>query len=193
MRVRYIVSGVVFLVILGVSYFFLSSDGSGDNGRRALDHRDVTTSLKAGDISADHDGEWAVVPDAWVKRCEKESQRCEIFQNISLKENGKRLVEMAVGFSDKSSDKARAVILSPLGVLLDKGVEIQVSDLKPISVPFRTCTDAGCAAIFEISDEMLDSMINGRKMLVIFHSTSGQAYKIEMSLGGFGSKVAELL
>ncbi len=192
MRVRFIVLGIVFLFVACVGYLFLKPDNSSGEGSSKSKYKDVIVSATSSDMDSEGP-EGDVVPDAWVKRCEKESKRCEIFQNISLKDSGKRLIEMAVGFSDKSSDKARAVILSPLGVLLEKGVEIQVSDLKPISVPFKTCTDAGCAAIFEISDEMLDSMINGRKMLVIFHSASGREYKIEMSLGGFGSKIAELL
>ena len=83
----------------------------------------------------------------WTARCEQAPganlERCFIFQNLVLKESGKRLVHMAVGYL-AANGQAAAVITMPLGISLPPGASISVDGGAPRSIVIESCDSDGC-------------------------------------------------
>ena len=144
-------------------------------------------------------GLWACVPaDAaprhgqtfkdWTARCEQTPgsgiERCFIFQNLVLKESGKRLVHMAVGYL-AANGKAAAVITMPLGISLPLGASISVDGGTPENVVIERCDANGCIGAVALSERFIADMKRGREARIAFHDGSRRRIAVPLSLLGF--------
>lgn len=183
---------IVVLIVLGIAlgiggFIFMTS---GEEGKEAAPK---TVGAQEASSSTDQKSSQPnLAKHAWTKRCEKESKYCEIFQRIIVKENQKRLVEFAIGFPNKDSEKAQAAVILPLGIMVAEGVTIQVQAAKETKAPVKTCTEAGCLAVFEVPDDTLNAMINSDKVTVLFKGAAGKPFQVIMSLGGFADELSKL-
>jgi invasion protein IalB len=57
----------------------------------------------------------------------------------------------------------------------------------------KTCTEAGCLAVFEVPDDTLNAMINGDKVTVLFKGAAGKPFQVIMSLGGFADELEQVV
>lgn len=182
---------IIVLVVLGVAlgiggFIFM---GSGEEGRESPSQAAEAQASPSKDQKASQPNQ---AKHAWTKRCEKDSKYCEIFQRIIVKENQKRLVEFAVGFPNKDSEKAQAALILPLGIMVAEGVTVQLQGIKETKAPVKTCTEAGCLAVFEVPDDTLNAMINSDKVTVLFKGAAGKPFQVIMSLGGFADELSKL-
>ncbi len=142
-------------------------------------------------VAGGSDLEAAEGQELWSTRCSdgatgKDVKRgtCEVFQRLNLKETNQRLIEFAVGFPE-GRDDARGIIVLPLGVLLEPGVEMQVDDQSPLKFKVRYCDAKGCFAYISLNNAVLDMLRKGDKARIIFSSPKPQKIQIDMSLKGF--------
>ena len=136
-----------------------------------------------------------VVERGWKQRCPKQNllqklkkKQCEVFQRIDVKESSMRVAEFAVGFpSEKTLEKgaARGVVILPLGILLEQGVEMKVDTAKPLAFKSRYCTNAGCFSYLNLSKDLLDFMKKAKTVTFVFKTSEGQNVNLIMSLNGF--------
>ena len=124
----------------------------------------------------------------WTARCEQapgtSTQRCFIFQNLVLKESGKRLVHMAVGYL-AANGQAAAVITMPLGISLPAGASISVDEGPPREIVIERCDASGCVGTVALNDRLITDLKHGRAARVSFHDGSRRRISVPLSLLGF--------
>lgn len=135
----------------------------------------------------------------WTLRCAdvpegtKEAQKnCEIFQRLSVKESGQRIIEFVVG-KDAAKDKQgirRGVVILPLGVLIPHGITMQIDELPPYKFALHHCTNAGCFAFVDLNSDIISKMKKGDQAKMTMRSVEGKNVNIVLSLKGF-SKAAD--
>ncbi|PZQ44407.1 MAG: hypothetical protein DI551_10220 [Micavibrio aeruginosavorus] len=123
----------------------------------------------------------------WLKRCnDKDTESCEVFQSLSLKENNQRLIEIAVGFPKDMDGQPQIGIIVPLGIAVGKGVDMKVDDKDIVHFDIRTCIPDGCLVLEPMNETLLKSMKSGTKLLATFINNGDQkAINIELALEGF--------
>jgi invasion protein IalB len=152
------------------------------------------------------------VYDAWVVRCEggghmrkSSSQKCEVFQRLVGSENGRRIMEIAISFvavapsknegiagvkvapesvSASNARQARAVIVTPLGIDLRKGVNFNVDKNFRHAMNVRYCVEEGCFAYLTLPRNKLEQMSSGFEGQVTFTMMDGQEISLPVSMKG---------
>lgn len=130
----------------------------------------------------------------WTVRCQEEDkarEHCEVFQRLIVKETGARVAEFAIGFPE-NKDVARGVVVLPLGMLLQSGVEMKIDEGKPFAFKVRYCTQAGCFAYVNLDKALLDLMRNGMAANFMFKAADGKDVNLKMPLSGFGKALKEI-
>ncbi len=130
----------------------------------------------------------------WTVRCQesdKKREHCEVFQRLIVKETGARVAEFAIGFPE-DKNVARGVIVLPLGMLLQSGVEMKIDEGKPFAFKIRYCTQAGCFAYVNLDKALLDLMRNGTAAHFQFKAADGKDLTLQMPLSGFGKALKEI-
>ncbi len=131
----------------------------------------------------------------WTARCEQAPganlERCFIFQNLVLKESGKRLVHMAVGYL-AANGQAAAVITMPLGISLPPGASISVDGGAPRSIVIERCDNDGCVGAVTLSEQLVADLKRGREARISFHDGTGRRIAVPLSLLGFTAGINSL-
>lgn len=139
------------------------------------------------------------VAKPWIVRCNNEDDiklenkrgKCEIFQRLSLKDTGQRVVEMAIGFPD-DKDAARGIFILPLGILLQPGVTMQIDDNPPLKFAVRYCVPNGCVAYVNLNDTILDMLKKGESANVIVKQANGEDITLPIVLKGITKALGEI-
>ena len=140
--------------------------------------------------SAESESEEGVKYRDWTRRCETigeaETETCYISQNLVLRESGKRLLNVAVGYLEPvTPKKPRGVITLPLGISLPPGITVRVDKGKTRQFPVERCNNNGCIVAFTLSPELLASMKAGLQAQITFYDSKRQAIGVPVSLRGF--------
>ena len=124
----------------------------------------------------------------WTARCEQAPgsavEHCFIFQNLVLKESGKRVVNMAVGYLAANGQPA-AVITLPLGISLPPGASISVDGAAPQAFSIERCDNNGCVGALALSETLVAQLKRGREARISFHDASRRRIAVPVSLLGF--------
>ena len=131
----------------------------------------------------------------WTTRCEQapgtSTERCFIFQNLVLKESGRRLVHMAVGYL-AADGQAMAVVTMPLGISLPAGASISVDGGPPREIVIERCDAGGCVGTVALIDRLITDLKRGREARISFHDGSGRRIAVPLSLLGFTAGINSL-
>lgn len=136
---------------------------------------------------------------AWQVRCEdlkKEEkvvgQYCEMFQNISVTKKdadpstAQRVIEFAIGYPPSAEGKRSALVIMPLGILVNQKIDVEVDGDKKFDFNITFCDVNGCFAMLDLSDKNIDTLSKGKEMTIKAKAATGQDVKISLSLAGFG-------
>ncbi len=147
-----------------------------------------------------------VAKDPWQTRCDdmKDGEKvvgkyCEMVQQIFVAQKdadpstAQRLIEVVIGYPPADKGKASAVIILPLGILLDEKNTVEVDGAKLFDFGIRYCDNGGCAAVFQISEKDMAKLGKGKEMLVKGKAANGQDLVIAMSLQGFDAVRQQIL
>lgn len=142
---------------------------------------------------------------AWAVRCNdvKEGEKvtgkyCEMVQNISVAKKdadpstAQRLVEMAIGYPPAEKGKAAAVVILPLGILVNEDIVLELDGDKELDFDARYCDGGGCYSIFELSDKLITKFTKGKTITIKAMAATGQPIAIELSLAGFAAAHNEI-
>ncbi|MGB0630281.1 MAG: invasion associated locus B family protein [Alphaproteobacteria bacterium] len=133
-------------------------------------------------------GDWAV---ACRQLKEDAPQRCVLFQNIILRQSGKRVLNVSI--ARPAPDKPYvAAVTAPLGILLPAGLTLQVDEKELVRFQLRLCNVNGCQGQFPVSDDIRQVFSDGKNGRVIFRQPNGRPLRVESSLNGFRDGFAEL-
>lgn len=134
-------------------------------------------------------GQEAANTSVWSVRCEEDEEGnktfCEMFSAATVKESGKLLAEIAIGYPQGTGENARGVITLPLGMLLEPGAKMRVDDNEEVySFSMRQCVARGCMAIIDMKPEVLDQFKKGEQVTLAF-SLGGKNLNLNIPLKGF--------
>ena len=101
-----------------------------------------------------------------------------------MRQSGK-LVAMITIRVPADTKKPVAMIQAPLGLFLPAGITVDVDGDMAQNYPLQTCNAMGCYAGFPITDQMLNRMLNGGKLNIIFQYLDKKPFTLPMSLVGF--------
>lgn len=134
-------------------------------------------------------------PENWTVRCQdlkdSEDQHCEMFQRLVMKDSGQRLLEFAIGIPP-GEKTPRGVVVMPLGILLEPGVQLMVDDTNSFKFDVRFCDNGGCVAYLRLNDAVLNAMRRGNEGKIVFTLQSYQKANIPFSLSGFSKAYSEI-
>lgn len=138
--------------------------------------------------------------DAWAVRCDdvKDGEKvvgkyCEMAQSISVAKKdadpstAQRLLEVAIGYPPGQKNKAAAVAILPLGVLVNEDIVVELDGSKLTDFKIRHCVVAGCVGAFTLSDKDIKKLSEGKAMVVKSVTADNRPLAIELSLNGFSS------
>jgi invasion protein IalB len=134
---------------------------------------------------------------AWVKLCEKapdiskpETPDAQLDVCLTHHEHidgrtGQVVVSAAIR-QVQGQDKKALMVMVPLGMALPPGLQMKVDENKPISLKYTLCHIAGCTAEAEATDEIVNQMKSGQKLVVAAINLAGQAIAFpDVPLAGF--------
>lgn len=129
--------------------------------------------------------------DDWNVTCTKEDKEtntpstCFLSQQVTIKQDGNQqpLALYQIGYVGPKKN-LKLIVTLPLGVRLDSGTSV-ISSQKLISPgKFTVCTQSGCQAVSEVSEEDLTTILNTTENTVAFMNTSGKQVAIPLSTKG---------
>src|SRR5690606_5264603 len=152
----------------------------------------LATGIQAQD-SAKPDNTPTQTGSSWLVRCDDikdgekvTGQYCEMAQNISVTQKdadpatAQRLVEMAIGYAPAEKGKATAVVILPLGILVNEDLVLEIDGRKELDFEVRYCEATGCIASFNLSEKEMGKLAKGAIMTLKTTAATGRAVAIEM-------------
>ncbi|GEN25133.1 invasion associated locus B family protein [Halomonas cupida] len=98
--------------------------------------------------------------------------------------NGEPVLRVVVG-NPPQLDSSAITFLTPLGVRLAPGLQLQVGSNEPIGMPYQMCVPQGCRADLPIRPELLTQLRGGSSATVSMIDPNGQRVNLNVSLMGF--------
>lgn len=194
-----LITGIFALIalVVVVGAVWAAVGGKTDGTREAAKMQNVASASGGNQAAADK---------PWNLRCAipKDSdgteERCEIFQRLSVKESGKRLVEVAIGPADANAEPdengvvpaAKGVVILPLGIMLQPGVVLQIDEGQVYRFNARTCVPNGCIANIDLPTAMVDEMKQGKTAKIMFIVANGQKAAVPLVLDGFSAAYGQI-
>lgn len=131
----------------------------------------------------------------WTKRCsvneETSVEHCEIFQRLIMKDSGQRVVEFALS-TNPDSETGRGVIIMPLGIMLEPGVELNVDEKHSYKFNARYCLMQGCVAYITLDEEILSVLKKGNTAKIVFTVQDYRKVAFTLNLTGFTKALKQL-
>jgi invasion protein IalB len=143
--------------------------------------------LEGGTVKGQY-GDWQVVcrpPPPGAK-----NEICGAVQSVTAEDN--QNVGLTVMVQKYSSGETIMRVVTSLGVILGKGLGVQIDDKKEGAVPFDRCLPVGCQAQF-LLDGAYQGKLKGKKtLLFIIYRTQEAGLGIPISLTGFDQAIGTL-
>ena len=137
--------------------------------------------------------------DDWVVTCtpkngdDKTPQTCFLTQQINVGKDDKRQVLALYQVGYFGDNKELKIIQTlPLGVSVEAGTSIISSGNMVAQGKYTTCTQAGCQALANISDDELKKIISNDENSVAFMNVEGKQINIPLSNKGLKKGLAFL-
>ena len=128
---------------------------------------------------------------SWSLLC-GEHGNCSLSQMVSKDPAGKHIVlGVNVAFS-VSSEFPVLQLRFPANAMEQAGFGIKVGDEKPFQLPFSQCTDSACQAVIKMDEQLINSMKNNSRMIVVYADAKQQQKTLPVSLSGFSKGFSAL-
>lgn len=131
----------------------------------------------------------------WVVICQEPDKGgkkiCQAAQKITIKESGKQLMQVLVGYPP-DADKPIAVFFLPLGMLLPQGAKLIIGEVELGRLAIQRCEPNGCIAPLQLTDDIMGKLKTGTAGKVVVTNAEGKNLDIPLSLKGFSAAVTEL-
>ena len=132
----------------------------------------------------------------WTVGCSLQGQPatkvCSLGQEQTDGRTNQRV--LAIELRAISKDAARATVVLPFGLDLQKGMTLQVDDAKAAGPwPIRTCLPIGCLADSEIDAATLAALGKGTSLKLNLTADGGKEMTFSVSLKGFAGAYARTL
>ncbi len=138
------------------------------------------------------------VHGSWQIRCVTvEPQQCYLYQLIVNDQNAPLMEFSLIPAKDETGGEVTMVgtIITPLNVVLERGVVMQVDENDPRQESYGWCAPIGCFSRFGIDEARINEFKSGTKITtaIFMMRNPGQGIEIELPLDGFGDAYDELM
>ncbi len=133
--------------------------------------------------------------DKWSLRCyqdAKGAQSCRI-ETIVREQNNRPQLAVTVRPPREDNQPSIATVTPPWGILLARGIDMQVDAQPALRIGVRTCLPTGCLADFSLIDVMAAQWQKGTTLKLTMAAANGQSLTIEVPLAGYAKAYARLL
>lgn len=135
-------------------------------------------------------GDWAVACADRVQG-QVHAKACVVSQTQIDPKSRQRVVALELAPALQSSGESAATILMPFGLVLDRGVVLQIDDAA-VGAParFQTCLPAGCTVQLRLDGKTLSMLRNGTAIkLIAVAAADGKRMLFTIPLKGLGEAV----
>jgi invasion protein IalB len=125
----------------------------------------------------------------WDMRCDTppgaQSQQCVIMQFVTAEDRDN--VGLSVVVMKTADKQARILrVLAPLGVLLPRGLGLQIDQIDMGTTGFIRCLPNGCVSEVLMDDSLIEKLRSGKEAMFIIFQTPEEGIGVPISLAGFG-------
>jgi invasion protein IalB len=125
----------------------------------------------------------------WDMRCDTppgaQSQQCVIMQFVTAEDRDN--VGLSVVVMKTADKQARILrVLAPLGVLLPRGLGLQIDETDMGTTGFIRCLPNGCVSEVLMDDSLIEKLRSGKQAMFIIFQTPEEGIGVPISLAGFG-------
>ena len=140
-----------------------------------------TEALAQGEVKAKY-GDWDM-------RCDTppgaQTQQCVIMQFVTAEDRDN--VGLSVVVMKTADKQARILrVLAPLGVLLPRGLGLQIDQVDMGTTGFIRCLPNGCVSEVLMDDSLIEKLRSGKEAMFIIFQTPEEGIGVPISLAGFG-------
>ena len=132
----------------------------------------------------------------WAQRCEKSAdnkESCFIFQSVTRKETSQLILNVRIGYGQKTGDQPLMILTVPTGVLLPAGAAFMMEGIEPVKLKYLTCTAQACVTMAQpLPAETVDGMKKKVEASVRIADPNQQVVGMPVSLKGFTKALASL-
>jgi invasion protein IalB len=132
-------------------------------------------------------GDWLLNCSASPKTSVK---RCSIMQQLSDQKSKSVVFAWLIG--DDGKGNLVGVWQTPTGVLINRGVVLDVGTEKPIAVPYTACITGHCEAVANLAPDFVETLIKAEKATATIFAVSGQGLTFKLSVKGLSDGIAAL-
>jgi len=133
--------------------------------------------------------------DDWVVACgvpkDQTKKVCHAVQTLTNKEDGKRVMQIMVGYPEGATDPV-AIFVLPLGYLLQAGGKFELDGKDMGVLGAERCVQSGCIVPLGLDSEMLSKFKNGTGGKIVVTIAKDKTVDLPMSLKGFSAALGEL-
>lgn len=132
--------------------------------------------------------------EKWRVQCVQDAQsrqRCRADQ-VVVGDNG--VPQLAIYATPPLAGRAaQAMIVPPWGILVDRGLGLQIDARPRFTVPIVSCQPSGCWGEFPLDDALLGVMRQGTTLQVAMVGANGEPVTVAIPLAGFAAAYDRLL
>ncbi len=133
--------------------------------------------------------------DDWVVACgipkEQTKKVCQAVQTVTNKEDGKRVMQIMVGYPDGATEPV-AIFVLPLGYLLQAGGKFELDGKEVGVLGAERCVQSGCIVPLPLNSEMLAKFKTGTGGKIVVTIAKDRTVDLPVSLKGFSAALGEL-
>ncbi|MGE0661221.1 MAG: invasion associated locus B family protein [Geminicoccaceae bacterium] len=133
--------------------------------------------------------------DKWSLRCyqdAKGAQSCRI-ETIVREQNNRPQLAVTVRPPQADNQPSIATVTPPWGILLARGIDMQIDAQPALRIGVRTCLPTGCLADFSLIDVMAAQWQKGTTLKLTMAAADGKPLTIEVPMAGYAKAYARLL
>jgi invasion protein IalB len=121
----------------------------------------------------------------WLVTCQTAGTAKSCAMSQTLTEASSTQIALVWIIEMNADGRAKAIVRTPLGVLLPEGVHVSIGNGGQTDVPFRFCGANSCTAEFVFGEDWLSRVRSASAITVDFMSLAGQPVSLGLSLKGF--------
>ena len=128
----------------------------------------------------------------WTFNCgmnpQTSKKQCTIAQQLT--DETSRSVVFAWLIGNDGEGNLVAIWQTPTGVLVNRGVVIDVGTDQPIAVPYTSCITGHCEAIANLAPDFIQSLVKATKATATVYTVAGQGLTFKLSVNGLAQAIA---
>jgi invasion protein IalB len=127
----------------------------------------------------------------WIFNCgmnpQTSKKRCTIEQQLT---DGKtKSVVFAWLIGNDGTGNLVAIWQTPTGVLVNRGVVVNVGTEKPVAVPYTSCVTGRCEAIANLAPDFIEKLAGAASATATVYTVNGQPLTFNVSVSGLAKAI----